>query len=156
MTLSAEKHARLRVFGLCRFFTCEQAVAWAISAYRDATRDLTPPGGEPWIDLDGEPWAGPAEFKELFEDAFRARVSLHAFRVGAAQYEAPLPLYVARCHAAFPAAWRSLPAERIPPLTWRELDAGKLPDLLRLQMPELPQCGTVVADDAAAGVACAG
>lgn len=45
----------------CRFFSPDDAVRWALAAYYGASRALTPPPGEAFIQ-ERVPWATPASF----------------------------------------------------------------------------------------------
>ena len=68
---------RDRVLQACRPFSAEQAMAWVISAYREATAFvLHPPPDEPWIcPTTGICWADPCAFVNAFEFEFRRRVA---------------------------------------------------------------------------------
>ena len=71
--LSSSERAEVKLAAqACRFFSCEEAMAWAMSAYREATRDLQPPKGEPWV-VEGCGWSGPVEFAQSFEHHFQRR-----------------------------------------------------------------------------------
>jgi hypothetical protein len=61
----------------CRFFTAEDACRIALQAYYAAGRSIQPPPGEPWI-VDGDPYAGPADFADAFSGELQARLSLLA------------------------------------------------------------------------------
>jgi len=49
-----------------RCFTAEDACRYALAAYYAACADIEPPKGEPWLDEDGEAWASPGDFVEMF------------------------------------------------------------------------------------------
>lgn len=61
----------------CRFFTAGDACRLALAAYYAAGHRIEPPAGEPWI-VDGDPYAGPADFADAFNGELQARLSLLA------------------------------------------------------------------------------
>lgn len=56
----------------CRFFSAEDAMAWAVTAYRDAVLGAHPPKGGEWIE-EGVEWSGPVEFADAFLHQFQRR-----------------------------------------------------------------------------------
>lgn len=62
----------------CRFFTGEEAMAWAIKAYLAASRELTPPKGESWWQ-DGMGWAEPGDFAVMFVQHLVDRLARRAY-----------------------------------------------------------------------------
>lgn len=65
-----------------RWFSAEQALAWALQAYYAACREVEPPPGVPLVDSDGSLWAGKGEFLHAFHSALTVRLSLAAFAHG--------------------------------------------------------------------------
>jgi hypothetical protein len=65
----------------CRFFTVDQAVAWAVAAYYGASRSVEPPKGEPWV-VEGVPFASAEDFEVGFLDRLAARMNRAAIEAG--------------------------------------------------------------------------
>ncbi|MDQ0008279.1 hypothetical protein J2T07_000438 [Luteibacter jiangsuensis] len=61
----------------CRFFSAEDAIRFALSAYYAATKHIEPPAGEPWV-IDGAPWASGADFADAFMQEVADRISAKA------------------------------------------------------------------------------
>lgn len=71
--LGQERELQIRVgMKSCQFFTAEDAMAWAITAYRRAVAELRPPKGESWCEQGCE-WSGPIEFGGSFLHHFERR-----------------------------------------------------------------------------------
>lgn len=117
----------------CRFFTAEDACRIALQAYYHATRHITPPPGESWLDEDGSPWATATDFAEAFSGELQARIGLLALDYLGDFYSLSM-------------AWDSLriacdiePEKVAPLLARREADNARIDaDFLGDKMNDLP------------------
>lgn len=120
----------------CRFFSAEDAMRWALAAHVEASRFVAQSEG-PWVD-GGVPWSTPEGFADLFKDGFERRLWDACERS-------------ARFREV--SGWSDRVGREAVAGDGSEVDgeAGAEPELLRPQMPGLPQCGTVVAEVASGG-----
>lgn len=120
----------------CRFFSAEDAMRWALAAHVEASRFLAQSEG-PWVD-GGMPWSTPEGFADLFKGEFERRLWDACERSARFREVSAWSDRVRRDAAA---------ADGV----GVDGEAGAEPELLRPQMPELPQCGTVVAEVGSVG-----
>ena len=129
--------SRTEVRGLvdyCRVFSAEDAVRWALQAYMQASRYLEASEG-PWVE-GGVPWSSPHGFADDFQHEFERRL-------WDACQRSPRYREVQ--------AWKDAQQSDASAADG-DSDAEGEPDLLRSQMPALPQCGSVAANHGEMGV----
>lgn len=120
----------------CRVFSSEDAMRWALAAYVEASRTMAQSEG-PWVD-GGSPWATPMCFADLFYQEFERRL-------WDACQRSPRYLEV----LAWTDQRRREALAKSGIVVEDEAETGS--DLLRPQMPGLPQCGTVAGEVASGG-----